>query len=96
MNQRTVPYTPEQKGVTERVNRTTVLKTRSMLAEAVLSKKFWAEAVNTATYLRSCSSMKAVSATPEEAWTGERVNLGHLRVFGCRSFVHIPGEKITK
>jgi hypothetical protein len=83
MNQRTVPYTPEQNGVTGRANSTTVVKARSMLAEAVLSKKFWAETVNTATYLKSCSSMKAVSATPEEAWTGEKVNLGHLREFGC-------------
>jgi hypothetical protein len=40
--------------------------------------------------------MKALSATPEEAWTGERVNLRHLGEFGCISFVHIPGEKSTK
>jgi hypothetical protein len=52
MNQRTVPYTPEQNGMAQRENRTTVEKARSMLAEAALSKKFWAEAVNTATYLK--------------------------------------------
>jgi hypothetical protein len=31
-------------------------------------KAEWTEAVNTATYLKSCSHMKAVSST-EEAWT---------------------------
>jgi hypothetical protein len=39
--------------------------------------------------------MKAVSFTSEKAWAVERFNLGHLRVFGCRTFVHIPGEKCT-
>jgi hypothetical protein len=40
--------------------------------------------------------MNAVSATPEEAWTGKRVGFGHLRVFGCRRFVYIRGEKHTE
>jgi hypothetical protein len=73
-----------------------VEKTRSMLAFAGLSKKFWVEGFNTIMYLTNCSIMNAVSATPERAWIGIRINLGHLIVFGCRSFVCTCGEKHTK
>ena len=41
----TVPKTPEQNGVAERMNRTLVEAVRSMLADAKLPHKFWAEAL---------------------------------------------------
>lgn len=85
-------YTPEQNGVAERANRTIVEKARSMLKEAGLSIKYWAEAVNTAVYLKNRSPTKAVQdMTPEEAWTDMKVDLSHLRVF-----VHIPKQQRTK
>lgn len=34
--------------------------------------------------------------TSEEAWTGRKVNLKHLRVFGSRAYVHIPKQLRTK
>ena len=43
----TVPKTPQQNGVAERLNRTLVEMARSMLLDAKLPKKFWAEAVST-------------------------------------------------
>jgi len=49
----TTPYTPEQNGVAERLNRTLITKARSMLAAAELPKKLWGEAVYTACYLRN-------------------------------------------
>ena len=47
----TVPKTPEQNGVAERVNRTLVEAVRSMLADSSLPHCFWAEALSTAVYL---------------------------------------------
>ena len=44
-HQTTVPHTPEQNGVAERVNRTLLEKARSMIAHADLPKSYWAEAV---------------------------------------------------
>ena len=41
-HQLTVPKTPEQNGVAERMNRTLVESVRSMLADAKLPHKFWA------------------------------------------------------
>ena len=43
----TVPKSPEQNGVAERLNRTVVEMTRSMLAGSILPQKFWAEAMST-------------------------------------------------
>jgi hypothetical protein len=40
--------------------------------------------------------MQIEYATPKEAWTGKRVDLGRLRVFGCKTFVRISGQKRTK
>ncbi len=41
----TIPKTPEQNGVAERLNRTLVEMARSMLLDGKLKLKFWAEAV---------------------------------------------------
>ncbi|KAF9553631.1 hypothetical protein CPC08DRAFT_713566, partial [Agrocybe pediades] len=29
---------------------------------------------------------------PEERWTGEKQDVGHIRVWGCVAYVHIPGS----
>ena len=46
----TVPYTPQQNGVAERMNRTLVEMARSMIHHANCSLDLWAEAVSTAAY----------------------------------------------
>ena len=32
----------------------------------------------------------------EKVWTGKEVSYDHLRVFGCRAFVHIPKDERSK
>lgn len=49
--ERTVPRTPQRNGVAERMNRTLTERSRSLRVQSGLPKQFWAEAVNTATYL---------------------------------------------
>lgn len=93
----TIPKTPEQNGVAERMNRTLVEATRSMLVNSSLPYSFWAEALSTATYLRNRSPTKVVTGmTPYEGWTGERPRVDGLRVFGCQAFVHIPKDERKK
>eukprot|EP00253_Pinus_taeda_P034923 PITA_34923 len=46
--QKTTPYTPQQNGVAERMNKTLMERARSMLSGAGLGQEFWAEAVDTA------------------------------------------------
>lgn len=93
----TIPKTPEQNGVAERLNRTLVESSRSMLIDAKLPHKFWAEAVSTAVYLRNRCPTKAVKGmTPYEAWYDEKPKVEHLRVFGCDAYSHIPKDERGK
>ena len=95
----TIPKTPQQNGVAERMNRTLVESVRSMLIDAHLPHKFWTEALSTAvyTYLRNRSPTKAVEdKTPYEAWSGDRPNVKHLRVFGCIAYAHVPKDERKK
>ena len=93
----TVPKTPEQNGVAERMNRTLLEVVRSMLSESKLPKRFWLEALATATYVRNRSPTKAViGMTPFEAWNDEKPDVDILRVFGCICFAHVPKDERKK
>ncbi|KAL0438177.1 UNVERIFIED_CONTAM: Retrovirus-related Pol polyprotein from transposon TNT 1-94 [Sesamum latifolium] len=48
---KTNPYTPQQNGVAERMNRTLLNKVRCLLISSGLPKSFWGEALLTAAYL---------------------------------------------
>uniref|UniRef100_A0A0K8UDK8 Retrovirus-related Pol polyprotein from transposon TNT 1-94 n=1 Tax=Bactrocera latifrons TaxID=174628 RepID=A0A0K8UDK8_BACLA len=81
--QLTVPYSPQQNGVAERMNRTIVEMARTMMAYANIPEMLWAEAIATAVYIRNRSPTKALTGmTPYEVWTGRKPSIKHLRVFG--------------
>jgi hypothetical protein len=89
----TVPYTPEQNGVAERLNRTIVEKARCMLLSSNLPKSFWTEAVTTAAFLINRSPPVALeNCTPAEKWFGFKPNLKKVRIFGCLVYQHIPKQ----
>jgi transposase InsO family protein len=56
----TISKTPQQNGVSERMNRTLVEAVRSMLVDAKLPHRFWAEALSTAAYLINRSPTKTL------------------------------------
>ena len=78
------------------MNRTIVEKARSMLCDTNLPKRFWAEAVATASYVINRSPTIGLQMTPEEAFTGKRPNLAHLRIFRAKVMCHVPKEKRQK
>ncbi|XP_063370326.1 uncharacterized protein LOC134658603 [Cydia amplana] len=83
VHQTTVPYSPSQNGVSERLNRILLDKVRCMLFESGLDNRFWAEALMTAVYLKNRSPTSALSGhTPLEKLTGLKPNLSHLHTFG--------------
>jgi len=88
----TVAHSPEQNGVAERMNRTLVESARAMLAHANLSKMYWAEAVNTAAFLRNRVPTTAfrVPETPYYQWYGKKPDVSFLRIFGCAAYTHVP------
>ena len=67
---KTVPGTPEQNGVAERMNRTILERERSMRFDSGLPTYFWAAAVDTAVYLINRSPSSALDGgISEEVWT---------------------------
>ena len=91
VHQFTNPYTPEQNGVSERLNRTLIESGKSMLFHAGLPLSFWAEAVNTATYLHNRSPVSSLpDKTPYECWYRRKPDVSNLKVFGSICFVHTP------
>ncbi|KAK3907118.1 Copia protein [Frankliniella fusca] len=85
----TIPNTPENNGVAERLNRTLLEKARCMLLGSSLRKSFWIESLLTAVYLLNRSPTRALDGdkVPAELWYGVRPNLQKLRVFGCNAYV---------
>ena len=66
-HQTTVPYSPQQNGVAERMNRSIIEKARGMLLHARLPKKFWAVTVANAVYVLNCSVFAAIEKSiPQE------------------------------
>ncbi|CAJ2639360.1 unnamed protein product [Trifolium pratense] len=95
--QLTVPRSPQQNGVAERKNRTILEMARSMLKSKRLPKELWAEAVACAVYLSNRSPTRSMlGKTPQEAWSGRKLGISHLRVFGSIVHAHIPDEKRSK
>jgi hypothetical protein len=91
----TTQATPQQNGVAERRNRTLADGVTTMLSEAKLPLAFWGEALQTYNFLLNIllSSTLNGSITSFELWNGYKPDYSHLRIFGCRAFVHIQGDQ---
>jgi hypothetical protein len=97
VHQTTVPYTPQQNGLAERMNRSIMEKARCMLYHQQVDKKHWAEAVDTAVYLVNRTPCAAwPTKTPFEVCFGKQPDLSDLKVFGCKGFGHVDKSKRTK
>jgi hypothetical protein len=89
----TVPYSAEQNGRAERAVGIVKNGTRTYLIESGLSKSYWGAAAVNFTYTRNMITTAAnPGITPYEMFLGKKPNVGHLRVFGCVAWVHIPKE----
>lgn len=94
--QQTAPYSPQQNGKAERMNRSLIEMTRCLLRDANLDKRYWGEAIHTANYLLNRLPCSATNRTPYELWYGEKPEYKHLRIFGSIAYVHVPKEKRKK
>jgi hypothetical protein len=93
--QKAIPYSPQENGIAERLNRTLVERARALLGSFGLRKVFWAEAVNAAKYVRNRTVSRIHGKTPIEVLTG-KPSFSHLRVFGSECYVHVPSAKMRK
>ena len=92
--QRSFPYTPQQNGVAERKNRLLKEMATCMMEAKTLRPKYWAEAINCAAYIQNRVPHKQLDGmTPFEAWSGNKLDVTHFRIFGSRAWARIPTEK---
>lgn len=96
IHRKTNPYSPQEGGVAERLNRILMEKTRAMLADSGLGPEYWGEAVMTANYVRNRTVSSVHGKTPYEMFAGEKPKVDNLRVFGSKAFVHVPSQKRKK
>jgi transposase InsO family protein len=91
------PYTPEQNGAAEIINRVLLNKVRALLINSNLPKKLWGEAILTATYLYNRTPNSSINfKTPYYLKYNKMPNLEHIRVFGSLAYYKEPSSFITK
>lgn len=68
--------------------------TMSMVKEKKLPHTLWGEDIATAAYvLNSCPTKKLKEIFLFDKWYGDKLNVGHLRVFGFVCYKHVSYAK---
>ena len=61
---------------------------RTMPNENNLPKYFWAEAVNTSSYVLNRILLRPIlKKIPYELWKNKKPNISYFKVFGCKCFI---------
>jgi histone deacetylase 1/2 len=91
------PYTSAQNGKAERAIRTTNDVIRTLLIQASMPSRFWAEALHTATLLLNIRPTKPIQfSTPHEALYGVPPSYDFLSVYGCLCFPNLSATTPDK
>jgi hypothetical protein len=73
--EKNVPRTPQENGVSERMNRTIIERARNMRLHVGFPLQFWANVVDIVVYLINIGPSSSLDGgIQEEAWTGKKVN----------------------
>ena len=67
---------------------------RLMLSNSSLANSFWEYALQNTIYLINKVASKSISKTPFELWTGYKLSLRHIRIWGCEA--HVKKAKVDK
>src|SRR6266487_4207091 len=98
-------YAHEQNSIAERMNRTLLAIMRALIFESKILKTFWAFAAEAACYIRNQTVMvepvnesgeetkNKMKKTPYELWTGKKLYIAHMKVWGCECWIHVPLER---
>lgn len=66
---------------------------RAMLHDQGLSLHLWVEACNTIVFVQNCCPHKILGmSTPEEAYSGKKPDLSHLRIFGANIYMLVTKD----
>jgi transposase InsO family protein len=92
------PYTPQQNGVAERINRTLLDMVRAWLHHSGANHIFWHECITSAAHVKNRLPHSAIDqrVTPYELWKRKKPDISHLRVWGCTAYALKPDHQLTK
>ncbi|KAI7159413.1 hypothetical protein KC324_g13609 [Hortaea werneckii] len=94
----TEAYNSIQNGVVERAIQTAETDIRSLLKEAGLPNEFWPEALQASTYMRNRGPTGPEKdgdvISPEEAFTGLKPSIDHLRTWGCKMYSYVNPKSL--
>ena len=84
-------------GLAERMNKTLVEKVRCLLSQAQLPKSFYGKALSTVVHVLNLSPYVPLDFDVlDKVWSDKDVSYDHLRIFGCKAFMHIPKDEGSK
>lgn len=93
----TTPHNPQQNGVAKRKNRSIVGAKRMILHDQGLPLHLWVEASHTTIYLQNRSPHWILGmSTPEEAFSGKRLDVCHFKIFGSSVYFHVTKDAWKK
>ncbi|GJP56276.1 hypothetical protein CLOM_g15349 [Closterium sp. NIES-68] len=96
-HQLSVPYTPQQNGAAERINRTLTDLARAILSHAELDNTWWGAAVQYANWVKNRMGSKGLGGkSPYSLWTGKVPNVSMARVWGCMAQYKVPDQQRRK
>ena len=68
-----------------------------MRFNAELPKVFWAETINTTSFIINRSPSPTIDfKIPEKVWLGRPVDYLSLKIFGCLAYVHVQSGERSK
>ena len=71
---------------------------RAMLKDAGLPLEFWDEAVEADAYIRNRTAsgpeINGKCTSPEEAYTGEKPSIDHIRVWGGKCYSYVDPKSL--
>ena len=92
-----MPDSPQQNGQVERFQQTIINGAEAMQHHTGLSNGFWIYAVKAKLHTYNVTLKKRADyKTPTELWSGTKLNISHLQVFGCQAWVHILKKRRHK
>lgn len=91
------PYSHEQNGGAERINRTLFNKVRALLIASNLPKFLWGEALLATVYIYNRTPNSSIDyKTPYELKTGTKPDISNIRTWGSLTYKKEPKELLSK
>jgi hypothetical protein len=94
-HQTSAPYSPQQNGKVERMNRVIKERVRALLFTAEAGPELWVGAARAVVRLLNISAVTGKPASPDELFYGRKPSAGHMKVWGCLAYVKFPDRQLT-